>query len=756
MNLLRTSVSSSRLLRLIISLALAAIFAIAPVSPSLAGDPVTSPGWTLSRIFPDAPTGFDNVSCPTSSQCIASGSAVLAPASVNGAEPAIWGTGSVATTSDSGSAWRLTPLPRGLTATITCPTAERCLGFGEAAATDAFGWRTPLYSRNGGKTWHVGNALSGIYVVPVVQCPTKEICFAGASSKTGTKLLTSRDGGESWSVTSAPHLPIAYLDPTSFVCLSATTCIASIDYSDPARSAVTHNAGKSWTLVNMPKSVESVNDMACASVERCVALGWSKEGTPLIIAHTSNGGLSWQTQDITGVDALSKVVCTSDTRCLAIGQEGSYEGTGRVVILASRDGGITWGKPIMVPAMVTDGEDLYCGGTDCFAWGQQYAWGPDVLYESRDFGQTWSQVTLPKYMRTVSEIQCVSDSLCIVAGGDGLGMGVLETLRQGTWHAESFLIAGEQFSISCPSAGHCISIGLSDGSAATPSRTAVVSTRDAGRSWRITVLPTSWSEGTLSCPSASVCEAGGGYPRTGAVLLRSTDGGTSWLWQTVPAGVATIQGMSCPNETHCEATGLSAKGRSMVIATTNGKTWREVPIPKGVSRYTLEGPECPSTRSCFAIGRIYLETDSTAIASMRSGATWRVHRTLRGIHLAGLSCPTEDVCVGVGSGVVDDTWAVSTTNGGKTWTWHRIAAIGDKQPHVTAVSCPNIHDCKAIGPSQFWTSSNGGLTWKEDHEDLPSRSKYWALDLSCATPTWCGASGVDSIFGTGGVFLTYR
>src|SRR3974390_1157082 len=97
-----------------------------------------------------------------------------------------------------------------------------------------------------------------------------------------------------------------------------------------------------------------------------------------------------------------------------------------------------------------------------------------------------------------------------------------------------------------------------DASASTPSWTTTASYRPLPN-----VRAVSCATGTSSC--VAVGDDGGDY----ASILVSNNGGSSWSAGTVPAGVTTLSTVSCPSATVCYAGG----GSGILKSTNGGSTW---------------------------------------------------------------------------------------------------------------------------------------------------------------------------------------
>jgi hypothetical protein len=194
--------------------------------------------------------------------------------------------------------------------------------------------------------------------------------------------------------------------------------------------------------------------------------------------------------------------------------------------------------------------------------------------------------------------------------------------------------------------------------------------------------------GSVACPSTSDCIVVGSNSSNGAGggILSTTDGGSTWVIETVPAGTGVLSDVACPSTSDCTAVGSS------IIATTDGgSTWTVETAPAGAGH--LDAVACPSTSICTAVG------GSSILATTDGGSTW-THETAPALlgALLGVACPSASDCTAVG-GNGSGGGILATTNGGSTWISGTAPAL------VTgffSVACPSTSDCTAVG------SSSGG------------------------------------------------
>jgi hypothetical protein len=324
--------------------------------------------------------------------------------------------------------------------------------------------------------------------------------------------------------------------------------------------------------------------------------------------------------------------------------------------------------------------------------------------------------------------------------------------------------------LSCSSATDCVGGG---GYAATGiSRPAALLTL-TGTSWTAAQAPLpadavtagqSATVGSVSCPSAAICFAGGNYRQTpgdNQGMLLSLSGGT-WSAMTAPLPAnatpnpdVTVGGMSCPSTTRCTAVGQYSDATGdqfgLILRLAHGKwTAAAAPVPAGSAAVgSLEAVSCPSTARCFAGG--WQQAEGTFVQQPVL-LTWSRHKW-RVVHvslpanaaanpfatIAAVSCPTVKRCIAAGFYVdaAGNEQGVLLSWSGKQWTSQEAPLPADTatQPQVqlNAASCPTASSCIVGGT--YVTASNTSV----------------GLILSRTGTTWTAAAAPASAFHLHGV-----
>jgi photosystem II stability/assembly factor-like uncharacterized protein len=193
--------------------------------------------------------------------------ACVSPAACAAAVDLADGTSVVLVTGDGGQTWSSSgPLPSGFVPAVhqglVC-ALQACVLVGGDDSTPPV--PMALTSADGGLTWSAGTPLHGLAVVDAVQCPTVHRCIAagqspapdGSGSSYGPALvLTSGDGGRTWSATAATGLPAAIV--YSLSCSSRSRCAVGGALSDApvdtgyAMVARTTDGGSNFSVASLP------------------------------------------------------------------------------------------------------------------------------------------------------------------------------------------------------------------------------------------------------------------------------------------------------------------------------------------------------------------------------------------------------------------------------------------------------------------------------------------------------------------------
>jgi photosystem II stability/assembly factor-like uncharacterized protein len=234
-------------------------------------------------------------------------------------------------------------------------------------------------------------------------------------------------------------------------------------------------------------------------------------------------------------------------------------------------------------------------------------------------------------------------------------------------------------------------------------------------------------------------------------IYKTTDGGTSWTFQyTDKRAGFFLDSLACVSRTHCFALSEPVDGKFLILTTTDGRHWKELPRDKMPAALPTEGAFAASgTSIALCDNDIYFGTGGPAARVFHSidrGRSWTAVQTpmASGNASSGifsLACHDRYV-VAVGGdyknpGRADGVAAFSNDHG---QTWH----LADHPPagyrsSVRLVSATAF----AVGPNGEDTSLDYGANWKSVE----------ALNLNAAALT---PSGTGWAVGPGGTFKHFQ
>jgi len=470
------------------------------------------------------------------------------------------------------------------TIAVSCPTTSVCVSVGnaESAGGDIVG------SLDGGSTWNTLTPPSGLSTLRAVSCPSASVCYAGGSGGENYSgvVIATQDGGNTWSTQETPpggNDSPGYIDGMS--CPSTTTCFAvgSQGMTFPEILGTT-NSGATWNALTIPSApgIQAIQAIGCGSSTNCVAISGG------YIFTTSNGGSTWSEQSVS--NALQSVSCPSPSTCVAVGKGISAETT---------NGGTSWttnSAPFSEAAL-----SVSCGSTSfCVAAGEssEMVAPTPLLEETSDGGVAWSPASVPSGVDGLTGVSCPSTHNCAAVGQSSLaGEGTVIVTSDGeTWNQE-FVSSGvtNLSSISCPSSSQCYAVGSALYEApGTDGDSTLLESSDSGSTWSQESLPAGISYvGAVSCPSPSTCYVVA-YGNSSYTLLATTDGGETWDEEPFSAANTESVSIDCPKADTCYVVAGASTGSLILTTLDGGATW---------STYDADG-----NADLFSIGRPILDS----------------------------------------------------------------------------------------------------------------------------------------------------
>lgn len=260
---------------------------------------------------------------------------------------------------------------------------------------------------------------------------------------------------------------------------------------------------------------------------------------------------------------------------------------------------------------------------------------------------------------------------------------------------------------------------------------------------------------TISCPSVSVCYAGGDH----GTLLATHDGGATWQpqsWQSeYRTDVTSVVSIACPGVGVCFAlvqAGCGELGAHVpVLHTTDGGShWVTTTIQACGSSLA-----CPTVTTCYTIISPTGPGGPAFVQTKNSGGSWQVQARINPNSLQGtLACPTAAVCY-----VAFQNALGRSTDGGKHWSIIRVTgkpcAPGQNGcPVFHTIACPGQSTCYTAGselqngrPVADVISTRDGFRSRASH---PIQGLQDITALSCPTQSVCFVFGGLSSPQTGG------
>jgi photosystem II stability/assembly factor-like uncharacterized protein len=251
--------------------------------------------WTLSDP-PTPQTTLLGVRCSGSG---GSGTCIAVGMSPNPGGPY---DGEIALSTDGGDTWTASTLPPNAPGVgdVTCPTTTLCIAVGAEILESSDGGQTWQYSEVDGGT----EALRSISCSSTTQCIALGANPEGEydTSAAATAIITT-DGGQTWQQDSSP-VGSAGLD--EIACTDASNCIAGggKTIADGIASfAMSSDGGRTWTSTSPPTDLTSIAGIACPQTNQCLVVG--HENAVSATSATTDGS-SWQTTVVSqsvGVDS---------------------------------------------------------------------------------------------------------------------------------------------------------------------------------------------------------------------------------------------------------------------------------------------------------------------------------------------------------------------------------------------------------------------------------------------------------------------
>ncbi len=323
---------------------------------------------------------------------------------------------------------------------VSCPTSTACLAVGTADRPHSVGLLAQRWDGSNWTTLSTPNPTGAISSqFTGVACTSTTSCIAVGQYNTlatVTETLAMRWDGKRWSILPSPNAPGSAVSVLAGVaCASATSCFAVgrsyVTSSDSTAelTLVEQWNGTTWSIVTSPNQTFALNSsltsVACSTAAACVAVG--SYDTQLVTSTLTEqwNGSTWSivaSPNPSGPEsALSGVTCTSTSNCVAV---GFGHGT-----LIERWNGTTWAIVTSVnPTGATGASltDVSCpSATRCVAVGTIFLQTVVQRLVETYNGTKWSLTTVPVPSGTkvsgLSGVSCATTTSCFAAGNFRLG-----------------------------------------------------------------------------------------------------------------------------------------------------------------------------------------------------------------------------------------------------------------------------------------------------------------------------------------------
>ena len=286
--------------------------------------------------------------------------------------------------------------------------------FATCFISDQEGWvvadlgRT-FHTVNGAKTWERLGASTKRAAVSIT-CPDRDHLWAAGQAGL---IWHSDDGGRTWQ----PQQSGATRQLLSIAFVNLQRGLAVGDFGRLLR---TEDGGKTWTRIALPQNIKLPPDVAETVDPGDVVLNsiaftdpdhvWIAGEFGVILAST-DGGLTWESQDSPVQSTLFGIFFADQQRGWAVGLEST--------LLRTTDGGKTWQKQeIETPwGFSLALYDVAVRGTYGWAVGNS-----GLLLSSNDGGETWHLVNVPVEMGSawLRGLSLLPDGRGYIVGASGL------------------------------------------------------------------------------------------------------------------------------------------------------------------------------------------------------------------------------------------------------------------------------------------------------------------------------------------------
>ena len=238
-------------------------------------------------------------------------------------------------------------------------------------------------------------------------------------------------------------------------------------------------------------------------------------------------------------------------------------------------------------------------------------------------------------------------------------------------------------------------------------------------------------------------------------ILKTSNGGESWALQTLPAGCEGFQGTDISAVSHRVAWAAAGHANEdtptggILRTTDGGSTWMLQTLPDGMITRHIKGIKAVSATEAWAVslhGDVLHTTDA--------GVTWQIVlvRTAMGDIIDMQRVNRMDV-IGQDIWIVDmlgeDSGVVHSPDGGATWWRESLPDIlvPGHGPLVISAFSSLVAWAAVKEEGNLWWTANGGRSWNKSNDYLSAGVDYDDICASNANVVWIAENG--NTFGGG-------
>ena len=367
----------------------------------------------------------------------------------------------------------------------------------------------------------------------------------------GGRVLATTDGGSDWTAQDAGmhDSAVSFIDSLHGCAVGGS-----------GATATTTNGGASWHVVgptNPTVPTPALADVAFTGGSHGCAVGND------VIMSTFDGGVTWSPQ--TAGTALTSLSFPTTNEGWAVGGGGPQGGLvygGPRLILHTTDGGLSWQTQYDVAG--TSGSSFravdFVDAQHGWASGSTLMGRPCVA-RTTDGGATWRFVNFSTKVGRITDVTFVNVRRGWAVGYDD---GIFRTTNGGlTWRRQFTTTRGNVASVTFVDAKHGWAVGASRNDAA--GMCFVLKTTDGGRHWSRQFL--SAQSGAFDVKFTDLRH---GWIACGPTVFATTDGGRHWLRQRPGSEVVALSFLDSTHGWAVAQEGDWSYGGGGVLATTTG------------------------------------------------------------------------------------------------------------------------------------------------------------------------------------------